>query len=331
MNIVSIIVCTYNQEDTIGRCLDAILAQESPWPFEVIIGEDGSKDGTRKICEDYVAKHPDVVRLMPKAPNKGILQNYYDCVRAAKGKYIMECGGDDEWMPGRIKKSLEVMEAHPEVGMVISPKLMRDEETGKELPLSPTPWREEGLYSGDELTYQYACAMYCYPGDSTMTRRSMLHEAMKQWPKFFNGREYQTEDMQMPVTMGFKGKMYFIPTPTFYYYIRQNSISQGRDEKKRLHFATNCLGLLLDLIKGVPLDKGRVMPAVEHRAFAILMNCFRLHDKQLRKASIAQFREWDVPIRKKALAVKVITSNALSWYLFLFLRKLFVWMKRFKG
>lgn len=330
MNLISIIVCTYNQEDTIGRCLDAILSQESPWSVEVIIGEDGSRDNTRSICEGYERKYPSIVRLMPKAPNKGILQNYFDCVRAAKGKYIMECGGDDVWMPGRIKMCLEIMEAHEDVGMVITPKQSIDEETGKELPLTPSPWHE-GLYSGEELTYQYACAMHCYPGDSAMTRLSMLRKAMEQWPQFFNGREYQTEDMQIPVTMGFMGKMYYLDTPTFYYYVCSNSISQGPDEGKRLRFATNCLKLLLALTNDVPMDKERVMPAIEHRVFAILMNCFRLHDKQQREASLIKFREWGIPIRKKALAVKLVTSNALSWNLFLFLRKVFVLLKRLKG
>jgi glycosyltransferase involved in cell wall biosynthesis len=43
-DLISVIVCTYNQQDTIGRTLDSILSQECHLPFEIIIGEDCSLD-----------------------------------------------------------------------------------------------------------------------------------------------------------------------------------------------------------------------------------------------------------------------------------------------
>jgi glycosyltransferase involved in cell wall biosynthesis len=77
MVTISVIVCTYNQEATIARALDAILAQQCTVPYEVIIGEDASTDNTRKICQEYAKKYPDIIRIMPEAPNKGIVDNYY--------------------------------------------------------------------------------------------------------------------------------------------------------------------------------------------------------------------------------------------------------------
>ena len=52
-DIISVIVCTYNQEDTIGRTLDSILAQKCHLPIEIVIGEDGSTDGTLAVCQQY--------------------------------------------------------------------------------------------------------------------------------------------------------------------------------------------------------------------------------------------------------------------------------------
>lgn len=94
--VVSIIVCTYNQEHTISRTLDSIINQKTDYPYEVIIGEDCSTDSTRYICENYCNKY-SFIHLMPSAPNKGILLNYSDCLDVCNGEFIMGCAGDDWW------------------------------------------------------------------------------------------------------------------------------------------------------------------------------------------------------------------------------------------
>ena len=95
--LVSVVILCYNQEATIRRTLDSILNQSCQFGFEVVIGEDASRDNTRVIVEEYAGKYPEKIKLMPKAPNKGILKNYSDCLKASKGKYISTCAGDDWW------------------------------------------------------------------------------------------------------------------------------------------------------------------------------------------------------------------------------------------
>lgn len=60
---VSVIVLTYNQEKLIGRTLDSIIAQECDFPFEIIVGEDCSTDGTLTVCREYEARYPGIIRL----------------------------------------------------------------------------------------------------------------------------------------------------------------------------------------------------------------------------------------------------------------------------
>ena len=95
--MISIVVLTYNQEATIGRTLDAILMQRCHLPFEIVIGEDSSTDHTRAICQEYAQKHPDTIRLFCNTQNKGIVNNYFDCLLQCRGKYIADCAGDDFW------------------------------------------------------------------------------------------------------------------------------------------------------------------------------------------------------------------------------------------
>lgn len=109
--IVSVIVITYNQQDTIKQSLDSILNQVIDFSYEVIIGDDASSDRTYEICKEYQNKYPEIVRLFRNTENKGILNNYYDCVLRANGKYIADCAGDDFWIDNyKLQKQVNILE-----------------------------------------------------------------------------------------------------------------------------------------------------------------------------------------------------------------------------
>src|SRR6478735_1262142 len=61
--LVSVCVQTYQHVNYIKECLDGILMQQTDFPFEVLLGEDQSTDGTREICIEYAQKYPDKIRL----------------------------------------------------------------------------------------------------------------------------------------------------------------------------------------------------------------------------------------------------------------------------
>lgn len=115
--MLSVLVITYNQENFISQTLDSILSQRHGYGYEIVIGEDCSTDGTRKIVEEYAAKYPDVIRPVYNSPNKGLIRNYFETLALCKGKYIMECAGDDWWLPGKVKRQIEFMEEHPEIDL----------------------------------------------------------------------------------------------------------------------------------------------------------------------------------------------------------------------
>ena len=83
--IVSVIVCTYNQEGTIGAALDSILAQITDFDYEIVVADDCSTDGTRDICRDYSARFPDRIRLILNDENLGIADNYFGTLYECRG------------------------------------------------------------------------------------------------------------------------------------------------------------------------------------------------------------------------------------------------------
>lgn len=112
--MVTVTVVTYNQEKWIRQTLDSILAQETDYPYEVIIGEDHGTDGTRAICQEYADKYENVT-LLPLTENMGVTANWIRCVQAGTGKYIQVCAGDDFWHNSKkLQMQVDFMEAHLE-------------------------------------------------------------------------------------------------------------------------------------------------------------------------------------------------------------------------
>lgn len=135
---VSVIVLCYNQEDTISRTLDSILSQETSCDFEIIIGDDFSKDKTRYICLDYQKKYPDSIRVIPEHENFGVLKNYATCVSCCRGKYCMVCAGDDWWSnSSKIQRQFDFMEQHQEFVMCYSGYDEYYPATGKKISYLP--------------------------------------------------------------------------------------------------------------------------------------------------------------------------------------------------
>lgn len=111
--LISITILTYNQEKYISRCIDSVLSQETTYPYEIIIGEDCSTDGTRTICQHYVDTHKNI-QLLTREKNVGVTKNWIDCVRHSSGEYLMMLDGDDWWHnPHKIQMQINLMVQHP--------------------------------------------------------------------------------------------------------------------------------------------------------------------------------------------------------------------------
>lgn len=119
--LVSAKMITYNHAPYIAQAIEGVLQQETNFPFELVIGEDCSTDGTREIVFDYQEKYPDIIRIITSSKNIGAKKNSFRTEKACRGKYIAYCEGDDYWHhPQKLQKQVDYMESHPECGLVFS-------------------------------------------------------------------------------------------------------------------------------------------------------------------------------------------------------------------
>ncbi len=113
---VSVIILTYNQEDTIKRTLDSIIKQETQYSYELIIADDDSKDNTRKVCENFYNTYPNITKLLAKHKNYGVVKNYSEALKLCEGRYLMVCAGDDWWHnTSKIEIQVTYMNRNPNV------------------------------------------------------------------------------------------------------------------------------------------------------------------------------------------------------------------------
>jgi glycosyltransferase involved in cell wall biosynthesis len=103
--LVSVSVITYQHSQYIHKALDGVLMQVTDFEFELCLGEDGSTDGTREICENYAKRYSNIIRLFIRDRNcserryfkQPAAYNGLKTLEACRGKYIALCEGDDYW------------------------------------------------------------------------------------------------------------------------------------------------------------------------------------------------------------------------------------------
>lgn len=119
--LVSVLMLAYNHGPYIADAIASVIAQTSPYPFELLIGEDLSTDDTREIALHYQALHPDKIRLFASQSNLGMHANHQQLIDAARGDFLAWCEADDYWIaPDKLERQVEFLRNHPEVGLVHS-------------------------------------------------------------------------------------------------------------------------------------------------------------------------------------------------------------------
>lgn len=125
---VSVIVAAYFHEAYIAQALDSILTQETGVRYEILVGDDASKDRTPEIIQDYAVRFPDLIKPVLRTENLGGSRNFYDLFLRAEGNYIAILEGDDYWLdPHKLQKQWEFLESHQEYVGCCGKCLMVDE------------------------------------------------------------------------------------------------------------------------------------------------------------------------------------------------------------
>lgn len=107
--ILSIIIPSYNMEAYLAKGLDSVLSMDNPSLLDVIVVNDGSKDGTLEIARSYETRFPGIVNVIDKENG-----HYGSCINAglkiAQGKYVRILDADDSFYTDEFEKFVKFVE-----------------------------------------------------------------------------------------------------------------------------------------------------------------------------------------------------------------------------
>ena len=205
---VSVLVLAYNHEKYIAECLDGILSQDFDGSIEVLVGEDWSTDATGHIVDDYAARYPETIRVLRGTANVGMHENNRRLLRAARGRYVAYCEGDDYWhRADKLTLQVALLDRRPEVIGVHS-EVDHLEVVNGRLRRHHDYWRAAQRHIPSLLSYADLVGQNSVQTCSVMVRR----EALTTYPesRFARGM-YPMEDWPMFLHVLESGPLAYLP------------------------------------------------------------------------------------------------------------------------
>ena len=105
--LVSVLLSTYNSEESIGESIDSLLSQTYK-NLEILISDDGSTDSTKEICKKFQLKDERVLFSSNKK-NIGLTKSLNNLAHKASGSLIARHDADDISLPYRIEEQIQFM------------------------------------------------------------------------------------------------------------------------------------------------------------------------------------------------------------------------------
>lgn len=110
--MIYIILSTYNGAKYLAEQLDSLITQDYH-PFKILIRDDGSKDETRQVLENYSTRYNFISVIYGQ--NVGAIQSFFELLKAvpAEANYVAFCDQDDFWAKDKISRAAKMIAVLP--------------------------------------------------------------------------------------------------------------------------------------------------------------------------------------------------------------------------
>lgn len=145
--LISIIIATYNAENTIEICLNSIFPQLSD-QTELIVIDGGSKDKTNEIIASYIK----YISYHISEKDEGVYDAWNKGIAVAKGQWILFMGADDKLNEGAIKCYLDFIGNNPNLDF-ISARINYTDKKGRTIAITGRQWNYERCRINMDVTH----------------------------------------------------------------------------------------------------------------------------------------------------------------------------------
>lgn len=270
--IVSVIIPTYNNEQYITQALESAIHQSCQYPYEIIIGDDASTDGTGEICRCFAA-HPKV-RLISHRQNLGLIGNYRSLFSASNGKYIAILEGDDYWDRSKLAEQISFLETHPDYGLLHSNGHMLF-DNGKTALI-----HRKSIIPG-ELTYRDLFARNRITSVTACFRKDLLQHVDL---ACFESLGFKTIDYPLWLEFAQHTRFAYMNRPLATYRITAGSISNSSSIEQRKQFEESNRSILEFYSQKYPtpgFDQQFILEKFNKKMFYSILCCGTFTDQKM--------------------------------------------------
>jgi glycosyltransferase involved in cell wall biosynthesis len=271
---VTVCTITFNHKDFIEQSLDSFLRQETTFPFEIIVHDDLSTDGTKEIIEQYEKKYPNIIKPIYQKENQ-----YSKGIRAispifvfpvAKGEYITLCEGDDYWNGvSKLEEQVNFLEKNPQYSVCYHNSVVVDEEdklkSSKKNPLARD-------YSIEEMLLGETFIL-----TNTIMFRKFTSETLTHYQNSF--KEVYNGDMALMHQLAFMGKSKYLEEIEYAAY-REHSggVWSSINEVQKITNLYRSKRILEDNLNDYPLLKEKMNEIISNHLAVALSRILALGD-----------------------------------------------------
>lgn len=275
--LLSVIVPVYNVEQYLPKCVESILNQTYR-DLELILVDDGTKDNSGIICDEYARKDPRV-RVIHKE-NGGLSSARNAGMDAANGTYITFVDSDDWLEPEGYAHLMELMHRH-QVKLVCGGNYDVDSETG-ERTLGVCPEKEEVI-----STREMVKRMFLWQGCDSSACDKIYHRDLLENFRYPHGKVCEDVAVTYKIVLG-TDRVVMSERPFYNYLHRSGSISTSAVSEKTFHFSQHTAEIYDYIRQNYPeiLDAARYLRI---RSLAYNLMSLDLAESSVRKTYSEQY------------------------------------------
>ena len=295
---ISIIIPIYNMEKLMRKCLDSILAQTFQ-DYECLLIDDGSKDGSPAICDEYATKD-ERFKAFHK-PNGGLSDARNYGLARAKGKYTIFFDPDD-WVDKDCLKDMYALAVETDADMVMCDIYYND------------PYRQRYSKQEPKALDHYSVLKDVINDDVQgftvikLIRRSMYEKYELQYPVGMYGCEDQYTICKL---LKNDIRIAYLPKAYYHYMHYGNATQSRRYDEKTYQQDVKIRDMFVELLEDTPYKQ----LAYEKKTFAIFSRAFHFgHNLYSSKSFKERFKGYKLNTQNESWLINVLYQMSLCGY-----------------
>jgi glycosyltransferase involved in cell wall biosynthesis len=226
---VSVVVASFEHAAFVGECLASVAAQTfTDW--ELVVTDDGSGDGTAQAIRDFAAAHPRLpIDFVALPGNRGACVALNLGIRRARGEFVAILNSDDAFLPHKLARQVEFLDANPATGAVFGwPQLI--DERGR--PFADAAHKDASVFVQPNRSRQQWLRHFFDHGNALCHPTALVRRRCYEEIGLYDARLAQVPDLDLWIRLAMRHDIHVLAEPLVRFRIldAQRNASAARPE-----------------------------------------------------------------------------------------------------